>query len=150
MNCVLLCCASLLLAACSGQTGAPSDVSAGLRGEMDLRQCGDVAPEGLLVRGNTEAAPGVVAAVCGTLEGRDTLIVNDGALAVSGDWVASAPARVGGAAFVNGTLAASSLVTIAGVLHTTAKDLTNVTAASVTASGTAQDIRGQEHKDRLV
>ncbi len=106
---------------------------------MDLRACGNAAPTPLLVRGNTEAAPGIIAAVCGNLEGHNTLTLKSGALAVSGDWTASAPARVGGAAFVNGKLEASNSVTIDGVLHTSAADLTNVTASSVTAVGVAPD-----------
>ena len=131
--------ALLLLAACSSQPGTPDEGRAGFRGDMDLRACGNAAPTPLLVRGNTEAAPGIIAAVCGNLEGHNTLTLKSGALAVSGDWTASAPARVGGAAFVNGKLEASNSVTIDGVLHTSAADLTNVTASSVTAVGVAPD-----------
>jgi hypothetical protein len=111
------------------------EVASEFHGDLDLRECAAEAPTTQLVRGNADPAPGVIAAVCGNLEAHNALTLTAGALVVSGDWVTSAPARVGGAAFVNGNLRASNLVTIDGVLHTNATDLANVSAASVTALG---------------
>ncbi|MEP7053277.1 MAG: hypothetical protein ABJB12_23140 [Pseudomonadota bacterium] len=137
MNRALACFALSLLAACSAQSSGPGEATSAFRGTVELGECADGAPDVQLVRGNAEAAPGVIAAVCGNLDAQNALTLSKGALAVSGDWLARAPARVGGAAFVNGNLRASDQVTIDGVLHTDASNLANVTAASVAAAGTA-------------
>jgi len=84
--------ALLTLVGCSSDPSASTDQTRDFLGEVALDSCGG-EPQPKLVRCGGDAAPGVIAAVCGDLEAESTVTVN-GSLAVSGASYFAAPLRV--------------------------------------------------------
>ena len=64
-----------------------------------------------------------------------------GDLATAGDWTVRSPAHVGGAAFVAGSLEASTRVDVGGVLYAAHGNTTNVHAAEIRVDGTVATSR---------
>jgi len=106
----------LTLAGCSSEPAAASDETRNFRGEVRLDVCeGERGPE--LVRCGGDAAPGLIAAVCGDFATQDRVTVN-GSLAVGGQSRIASPLRVSSCFTGFGGIRAESTEEVAGDLAT--------------------------------
>ncbi len=108
----------LALVGCSGDPDAPNYDAAGFRGDVQLRACNADA-EQPLVRCGGDAAPGIIAAVCGDLEADNTVTLSGGSLAVSGHTRLAAPLHVNLGSFTGfGGIQADNTQDVSGDLAT--------------------------------
>jgi hypothetical protein len=106
----------LTLAACSSEPAAVGDDSRSFRGEVRLDVCdGESGPE--LVRCGGDAAPGLIAAVCGDFASQNRVTVS-GSLAVGGRSRIASPLRVTSCFTGFGGIRAESTEEVAGDLAT--------------------------------
>ena len=108
----------LTLAGCSSESATPDDDSRSFRGEVRLDVCAEQSePE--LVRCGGDAAPGLIAAVCGDLATQSRVTIN-GSLFVDGQSRIASPLSVTSCFTGFGGIRADSTEEVAGDLSTAA------------------------------